>query len=447
MEREKVSREVNKNAAGKSEISLKLPKVAAGIKKLKITSNYADEIRKLIREEHVTKIPITGTKYELSLQNDIGSGGFGVVYTARYSNPLDESRGFEVAVKLVYVNDVQPGADYLDEKTLEFYLNSGRGENFIREVAAYRNLSYQPNCSEYIVCLYHYFPKIIRDTVIGVFVLELMANDFKSKRAEKYEFLPFILSTLTGISQIHDKNLAHRDIKPANILRVLPDKISINSSPFKIGDPGLICGKLSNKEKECTKAGSPAYMSPDFEKKIGSKTTLEYSQKEDSWGWGMTLYEVLNGSLPINWRENKSTITKKGMEVIIKDLKIKLGNSNIPYLDLMLDLLKKSLILDWRDRFLITELLDYFEDEAGPAARIQTRRINLAIMGLEEEYEDEYGDYEEKLEEKLEDEKKRELMKRQRSERSSESSASSNSKIKKKQRENTSDILEGIFDE
>lgn len=79
--------------------------------------------------------------------------------------------------------------------------------------------------------------------------------------------------------------MIHRDIKPANIFLFGKNA----SSMAKIGDFGL--AKVVDYSVLCanTWAGSPFYMTPE------QLHGQQYTDKADSWGIGVVLYEMLTG--------------------------------------------------------------------------------------------------------------------------------------------------------
>ena len=110
-----------------------------------------------------------------------------------------------------------------------------------------------------------------------------------SEKMSKFLFRQIIL----GIQHIHSKNVVHRDIKLENIL------IDFNNN-VKICDFGI--GKVLNSEDELLydKCGTPMYMAPEI---ILSNDDNGYKGfPVDIWSSGITLYIMLSGNLPFNFK-------------------------------------------------------------------------------------------------------------------------------------------------
>lgn len=90
-----------------------------------------------------------------------------------------------------------------------------------------------------------------------------------------------------GLNYIHKMKMIHRDIKPANIFLFGSGASSI----VKIGDFGL--AKVVDYSILCanTWAGSPFYMTPE---QLHGQV---YTDKADSWGIGVVLYELCTGGM------------------------------------------------------------------------------------------------------------------------------------------------------
>lgn len=99
--------------------------------------------------------------------------------------------------------------------------------------------------------------------------------------------LPLIKQLLSAFSYAHTRGIIHRDIKPRNIM-LTPDET------VKVMDFGL-AKFYQQHDITLTQgiSGTPYYMSPEQ-----IKGDRKLDQRSDIFALGMTLYEVLSGSLP-----------------------------------------------------------------------------------------------------------------------------------------------------
>jgi len=99
-----------------------------------------------------------------------------------------------------------------------------------------------------------------------------------------------VLSIVARVSEAlgyaHQQNVVHRDIKPANIM------YEPESDTAKVTDFGIARITDSSKTKTGMVLGTPSYMSP--EQLAGKKV----EGRSDLFSLGVTLYQMLCGSLP-----------------------------------------------------------------------------------------------------------------------------------------------------
>jgi serine/threonine protein kinase len=201
------------------------------------------------------------------LLSQIGEGGMGIVYLGEQTN--------------------------LNRKVAIKELNSGLTENpqfkerFINEARILAKLSH-PN----IVTVYDLISDggrffIVMEYIIGENVSEYIIRNraaFELKRC-----INIFKHILSAFSYAHSEGIIHRDIKPSNII------LQQNDVP-KILDFGI--AKITNLNmgmtKTGTKMGSVFYMSP--EQVMGENV----DKRTDVYSLGITLFEMLTGSLPFN---------------------------------------------------------------------------------------------------------------------------------------------------
>jgi serine/threonine protein kinase len=224
---------------------------------------------------------------------EIGSGGFGSVYLVEYN-------GNEYALKQLSRNNLEP------EIT----------ERFIREALRVEELrnNYQ---IDYLVQIYDVLFK--QHAFVMEYIPESSIDYFQKTKDEG-----FIFSLIQSIQQLHKIGVVHRDIKPEN-LRVK------NSKPVLI-DFGIASwwDSRSNIIPTGTKFYSPPEIVCIFDeyKKLNAareankklidiipdnaKERIKYIKKlHDVYSLGITIGELMNGSIPFN-RDSYITYLDKG---------------------------------------------------------------------------------------------------------------------------------------
>ena len=204
---------------------------------------------------------------------EIGRGGFAVVYKARDKN-LDRI----VAVKRLL-------AEHLTNSRAKQTL-----ERFDREAHAIATLNHRN-----IVRVHDYGhdsdgPYIVMECIEGSGTL----HDFLKKqgRLSVSETMKLIRGVCQGLSFAHKRNLIHRDIKPANIL------LEREGDGFipKIVDFGLArIGYDSTTSMTGYGMGTPYYMPPEQR-----RDAKNVNHTADIYALGKTIYEMVTGEIPDN---------------------------------------------------------------------------------------------------------------------------------------------------
>jgi eukaryotic-like serine/threonine-protein kinase len=207
------------------------------------------------------------------LLEEIGEGGFGVVFMAEQQRPVRR----KVALKVI-----KPGMDS-------------------RQVIARFEAERQA-----LALMDH--PNIARvfdagETSSGrpYFVMELVRGvpitDFcDANPLSVPERLELFVSVCQGVQHAHHKGIIHRDLKPSNVLVTLHDGTPV----VKIIDFG-ISKALGQRLTESTLftnfaqlLGTPIYMSPEQAEMSG----LDIDTRSDIYSLGVLLYELLTGTTP-----------------------------------------------------------------------------------------------------------------------------------------------------
>src|SRR6516162_9565763 len=209
------------------------------------------------------------------LLEQIGEGGFGVVFMAEQQEPIRRMTALKV---------LKPGMDtrqviarfeaerqalaLMDHLNIAKVLDAG-----------------QTSCGR---------PYFVMDLVKGLPITEFCDQN----RLTTNERLELFVSVCRAVQHAHQKGIIHRDIKPSNVLVTLHDGAPVP----KIIDFGIakaLGRKLTDKTMHTGFAqliGTPLYMSPEQAELSG----LDIDTRTDIYSLGVLLYELLTGTTPFD---------------------------------------------------------------------------------------------------------------------------------------------------
>jgi eukaryotic-like serine/threonine-protein kinase len=209
------------------------------------------------------------------LLEQIGEGGFGVVFMAEQHQPVRR----KVALKVI-----KPG---MDSRQVVARFEAERQAlalmdhpNIARVFDGGETASGRP-----------YF---VMELVCGVPITEFCDQNQVPVR----ERLELFISVCQAVQHAHQKGIIHRDLKPSNILVTLHDDKSV----VKVIDFGIVKAigqQLTEKTLFTNFAqmiGTPAYMSPEQAQMSG----LDVDTRTDIYSLGVLLYELLTGMTPFD---------------------------------------------------------------------------------------------------------------------------------------------------
>ncbi|XP_030557013.1 cysteine-rich receptor-like protein kinase 42 [Drosophila novamexicana] len=210
----------------------------------------------------------------LQLEEQIGRGGFGVVYKAKMNQT-------QLALKRIFVNDADAKKGI--EREVK-YLSSACHENIIKFYCTMED----KECNtlilmEYADCgsLHNY-----------------MYRDKKQERNYSYLAAVNWMHQLSkGVAYLHNmkpRPVIHRDLKPHNLL--LANKFRT----LKIADFGAVTEQATS--KKMTEIGTPCYMAPEV------SISHLYSEKCDVFSFGIVLWEVMAHKRPFYHLEHLPTL-------------------------------------------------------------------------------------------------------------------------------------------
>jgi serine/threonine protein kinase len=250
---------------------------------------------------------------DITIQNEIGRGGFGVVRKGLYGD-------IEVAIK--------------EMVTMDIYCNEVDTQKLIEDMTDIIN-----EIHVMLVAENSRFPKfygvILNEKISLIFELikgDTLSNIHKSGILTRKVKLDIVYQLCEILENLVEKKIIHRDIKPTNIMVEEGNKI-------RLIDFGI--ARISKQTQHFTKSGKMtiSYMPPEvFEPKaIDKKDTKPFAitSKLDVWSCGCVLSELFSGIEPWSNRcKNTLAITRllirkekfpipDGLEEDIKDIIIK----------------------------------------------------------------------------------------------------------------------------
>ena len=223
--------------------------------------------------------PITQVgRYKLLEQ--IGEGGFGVVYMAEQEAPFQR----RVALKIIKLgmDTKQVVARFEAERQALAMMNH---ENIASVFDAGATETGRP-----------YF---VMELVRGVPITEYCDRN----KLQTDERLQLFISVCKAVQHAHQKGIIHRDLKPSNVMVTLRDGMPI----AKVIDFGVAKAtqvRLTDKTvftRYGQFIGTPAYMSPEQVE----MSELDVDTRSDIYSLGVLLYELLAGSTPIKHEKLK----------------------------------------------------------------------------------------------------------------------------------------------
>jgi serine/threonine protein kinase len=228
-------------------------------------------------------------KYKLLEQ--IGEGGFGVVFMAEQTEPVRR----KVALKVI-----KPGMD-------------------TRQVIARFEAERQA-----LALMDH--PHIARVLEAGAtasgrpyFVMELVRGVPITEYCDQRQLAPrerleLFVDVCHAVQHAHQKGIIHRDLKPTNVLVTLHDDRPV----VKVIDFGVakaVSGQLTERTLFTGFAqmiGTPLYMSPEQTAMSG----LDVDTRSDVYSLGVLLYELLTGTTPLDKKRLQAAAYEEVLRII-----------------------------------------------------------------------------------------------------------------------------------
>lgn len=211
------------------------------------------------------------------IREKIGEGGFGEVYAADQRSPVRR----RVALKIL-----KSGMD------TEAVLGRFEAERQVLALLDHANIAKIFDAGQTPGGRPYFAMEFIAGTPITKYC--------DQERLSVHDRLRLIVEVCDAVQHAHQRGIIHRDLKPNNILVTLVDGRAIP----KVIDFGIAKNQNAHLETAAVHTqigqmmGTPAYMSPEQAEMSG----LSVDTRSDVFSLGAVLYEVLTGSLPLDYR-------------------------------------------------------------------------------------------------------------------------------------------------
>jgi eukaryotic-like serine/threonine-protein kinase len=216
------------------------------------------------------------------LLEQIGEGGFGIVFMAEQLEPIRR----KVALKVV-----KPG---MDTRQVIARFEAERQALAIMDhpnIAKVHDGGATPSGRPYFVM----------ELVKGVPITEFCDQNHLTPRQRLELFIP----VCEAVHHAHQKSIIHRDLKPSNVLVAVHDTIPV-SKIIDFGVAKALGQELTDKTLFTGFAqmiGTPLYMSPEQ----AGQSSLDVDTRSDIYSLGVLLYELLTGTTPFTKERFKQT--------------------------------------------------------------------------------------------------------------------------------------------
>jgi serine/threonine protein kinase len=211
----------------------------------------------------------------LTLENELGRGGYAVVYKGKYEDQT-------VAIKQFQIQSS-------NDKLLK---------SFNREVAIMKRLS-----SPYIVKIRgsssshpHYL--IVMEYMAQGSLYDRLHNEQPLEWTLRYRW---IMEISQGLSYLHDSGIIHRDLKSPNVL--LTENGHAKISDFGISE--ITSSSVKSFMGTNSTGGSIRWMAPEL---LNIQNSEQPSSASDMYSYGMILWEIVTRKIPFEKTPNEMVI-------------------------------------------------------------------------------------------------------------------------------------------
>ncbi|GBG31270.1 Protein kinase, putative [Hondaea fermentalgiana] len=223
---------------------------------------------------------LSGEELLVNMDNELGRGGFGVVFLGRYHDQ-------PCAVKMIDI-----GADVVSDAARS---------NMRNEIKIWRELKH-PNIVEFygaaIVDHRMLMALELCDTSLGEVIHKQHVNFAKDFDA----YCAIARGICRAVAHLHSNFIIHRDIKPSNVM------VSSNLRMVKLTDFGMSLAKeeIYGKAITSTIRGTPVYMAPEV-----CFPPAHWTFRADVYALAILLWEMFNGVQPFEDESNSLHIMQR----------------------------------------------------------------------------------------------------------------------------------------
>ncbi|CUM64674.1 uncharacterized protein PRCAT00002283001 [Priceomyces carsonii] len=259
---------------------------------------------------------------ELEVYEEVGRGGFGVVYRG-----IVKSNETEVAIKQI---------DLENDQTDLLEIN--------KEIQIISDCRLSQITKYYGCFVRHYKLWVIMEYVNGGSLFDLLKSGAIN---DERTILGIIREVLVALEYLHTQGKIHRDLKSQNVL--------VSSlGEIKLTDFGVSTQLASNFSRRNTTVGTPYWMAPE----VILNNNGGHSYKADIWSLGCLAYELFTGKPPLQNQYSP-------MQALRQISKCYTDNTFIDIIDLehlglssnFSQFLRKCFIVDPSERYSATKLL------------------------------------------------------------------------------------------
>lgn len=246
--------------------------------------------------------PRSGEIGPYEVRQELGRGGMGIVYRA-----WDPRLGRDVAVKLL------PPKLMTDEKARLRLLAEARAASALDH----------PN-----ICTIYDIGKALDGSLyfaMACYEGQTLTERMAGEAIPADEAVKISTAILRGLEHAHSHGVIHRDVKPSNVFLTSRGEV-------KMLDFGLAKRGLQGLTEPGARMGTSSYMSP--EQVLGR----DVDHRTDLWSFGVTLYQMLTGTMPFRGEHEPSIL----YAIANEDPEPITGDVPAPLMDIVHRLLEKE---------------------------------------------------------------------------------------------------------